>query len=68
MSTPATPEKKTPPGSIPPSGPVTVFLKPCFGITIQRNSLGVAVRVGAQPVDTAEPSAPGAVDESIACP
>jgi hypothetical protein len=68
MSTPATPEQKTPSGSTPPSGPVTVFLKPCFGIAIQRNSLGVAVSVGPQPVDTGEPSAPRAVDESIACP
>ena len=68
MSTPATPEKKTPPGSVPPAGQVTVFLKPCFGIAIQRNTLGVAVSAGAQPVDSREPSSPRAVDESIPCP
>ena len=68
MSTPATPEKKTPPGSVPPSGGVTVFLKPCFGITIQRNCLGVAVSAEPQPVDTSEPSSSRAVDDLIPCP
>ena len=68
MSTPAAPEQKTPPGSVPPSGQVTVFLKPCFGITVQSNALGVAVSAGTQPVDNPETPASGAVDESIPCP
>lgn len=68
MSTPATPEKNPPPGSVPPSGEVTVFLKPCFGITIQSNCLGVAVSAGTQPVDTSAPSSPRAVDDLIPCP
>ncbi|NMO19475.1 hypothetical protein HPC49_27395 [Pyxidicoccus fallax] len=65
MSTPATSEKKTPPGSVSTPAPVTVFLKPCFGITVQSNTLGVAVSAGAQPVDTPEPSQSRAVDESM---
>ncbi|WP_246357447.1 hypothetical protein [Pyxidicoccus fallax] len=44
---------------------MTVFLKPCFGITVQSNTLGVAVSAGAQPVDTPEPSQSRAVDESM---
>jgi hypothetical protein len=68
MSTPVAPEKKTPPGSVPPSGGVTVFLKPCFGISVQSNSLSVAVSARPPPVDTGESSPAGAVDDSIPCP
>ena len=68
MSTPATPEKKTLSRVTQPSGKVTVFLKPCFGITVQSNSLGVAVSAGAQPVDNPDTPTSGAVDESIPCP
>lgn len=68
MSTPVAPEKKTSPGSIQPSGEVTVFLKPSFGISVQSNSLSVAVSARPPPVDTAEETRAGAVDDSIPCP
>ncbi len=66
MSTPAIPEKKTPPGAAPAAAEVTVFLKPSFGITIQRNTLCVSVSARPRPVDTSTPSDPRAVDDSIA--
>lgn len=69
MSTLATPEKKNPPGSVPPSAEGTVFLKPCFGISVQSNALSVAVSARLQPpVDTTAPSLPGVVDDSSPCP
>gem|GEM_PF-1695726 len=67
--TSATPEKKTPLGSPLPSAGGAVFLRPCFGISVQRNALSVAVSVRPQPpVDTVESSLPGAVDDLIPCP
>ena len=68
MSTPVAPEKKTPPRLVPSSGGVTVFLKPCFGISVQSNSLSVEVSARPPPVDTGEASPAGAVDDSIPCP
>lgn len=68
MSTSATPEKPTPPGCVPPSKEVTVFLKPSFGITVQSGTLCASVSVKPQAVDT--PAVPGtrAVDESTRAP
>ncbi|WP_434346015.1 hypothetical protein ACN6A1_29995 [Myxococcus virescens] len=68
MSTQAIPEKKALPGAAPTAAEVTVFLKPSFGITIQRNTLCVSVSARARPVDTVTPSDPRAVDDSIGCP
>jgi len=68
MGTPARPEKPTPPGYVPPSGEVTVFLKPSFGITIQSNTLCVAVSATPKSVDTQETPGAATVDESIPCP
>ncbi|GHG69085.1 hypothetical protein GCM10012319_12920 [Comamonas sp. KCTC 72670] len=62
------PEKKTSPGAAPTAAEVTVFLKPSFGITVQRNTLCVSVSARARPVDTTPPSDPRAVDDSIPCP
>jgi len=68
MSTPATPEKTPRPGSVPPSGRVTLFLKPSFGITVKSNALCVAVSAKPQPENTSEPSESRAVDDAIRCP
>ncbi|TQF09014.1 hypothetical protein FJV41_46860 [Myxococcus llanfairpwllgwyngyllgogerychwyrndrobwllllantysiliogogogochensis] len=68
MSAPVTPEKPTRSGSVPPSGRVTLFLKPSFGITVKSNALCVAVSAKPRPDNTSETSEPRAVDDSIPCP
>jgi len=69
MSTPVAPEKKPLlAGAVPLSGEVKVFLKPCFGISVQSNALSVAVSVRPPPVDTAESTSEAAVDGALSCP
>ena len=69
MRTSATPEKKIAPGAPLPLAGGPVFLRPCFGISVQRNALSVAVSVRPPPpVDTVASSLPGAVDDLIPGP
>ncbi|WXH28189.1 hypothetical protein WA016_02132 [Myxococcus stipitatus] len=68
MSAPVSSDKATRSGSVSPSGRVTLFLKPTFGITVKSNALCVAVSAKPQPENTSESSDQRAVDGSIPCP
>ncbi|GEN05081.1 hypothetical protein MFU01_01180 [Myxococcus fulvus] len=64
MSAPVIPDKQPRPGSVPPSGRVTLFLKPSFGITVKSNALCVAVQAKPRPDNTSETSELRPVDDS----